>query len=76
MNITLTAQVSAAEKIDGSQHQVNERKIASETFINFFRSPPAIKPTSVNLVGATNSPKVAATSIKQQLPLKLSSLSK
>lgn len=46
--------------------------------INFLFSfiPSAIKPTPVNLVSSTNSPKVSATSIKQQLPLKLSSLSK
>lgn len=35
---------------------------------------PAIKPSPVNLASATNSPKIS--SIKQQLPLKLSSLSK
>lgn len=54
---------------DGSSSSVFDRRKDRWKSINAPKTPP------VNLVSATNAPKVNQTSIKQQLPLKLSSLS-
>jgi A-kinase anchor protein 18 len=55
--------------------EILSRKFPYPSPTSCCNSPAANKPSPVNLVGSANSPKVAS-GIKQQLPLKLSSLSK
>lgn len=75
-NVAIPAPIQNSE-IDGQapvatveDHHIEDRRKS-------WKPAPAIKPSAVNLTSAQNSPKLSSSmSMKQQLPLKLSTLSK